>query len=282
MAQPPDTSRPRGSAKKAPGLTILAKLMLSFFGFILLLGVLLVTLYQQTVPDLVRAQIDLRAESITRAFAAASLEPVVERNYLRVNRLAESTAQLPGVAYAAAVNERGIPIAGIFGDLDRFDRLFSELVRQKGFPRSIVEETRLPEGTDLQTRVINAGGREILEYAMRLGDTGNEVHVGLFTAEVTESVNESLVPLTVLLVVMALAGAAAVFFVSRTVSVPIRELSEQAEAISMGQLDREIDIRAGGEIRQLAESFKRMQASIKFSVSQLRRQQAPADKAGKA
>jgi methyl-accepting chemotaxis protein len=72
---------------------------------------------------------------------------------------------------------------------------------------------------------------------------------------------------------MALGGAVAVFLVAKTVSEPIRELSRQVEYISKGHLDREIDIRAGGEVWQLAESFKRMQASIRYSIMQLRRRQ---------
>jgi len=72
---------------------------------------------------------------------------------------------------------------------------------------------------------------------------------------------------------MALAGALVVYLVAKTVSEPIRELSRQAEYISKGHLDREIDIKAGGEVWQLAESFKRMQASIRYSIMQLRRRQ---------
>lgn len=274
MSQPLDSRQEPELAGKAPGLSILAKLMISFIVFILLLGALLVVVYQRYVPALVRDQIELRAESITKSFAAAALQPVVERNYLNVNKIAEATAKLPDVAYATAVNDRGIAIAGMFGDLGKFDRLFGELVGQKGFPAEVIDKTRLSADQDLDQTELEIGGQRILEYAMRLGQTRSEVHVGLFTADVEDAIAATLWPLIILLSVMAVTGIAALYWVSRTVSVPIKELSIQADYISKGHLDREIDVKGSGEIWQLAESFKRMQASIKYSIMQMRRQQA--------
>jgi methyl-accepting chemotaxis protein len=259
--------------RKAPGLSIAQKLISAFIGFILLLGLLLVLVYQQYVPSLVRDQIELRVESVARSFASATFKPMVERNYLRINKVAETTAALPDVAYAAAVNRRGIAVAGIFGDMDGFDRSFTELVKQKGFPKEIVEQTRLSEDSESAQTSFAIGGQEIIDFALRLPQTDAVVHVGIFTEGMEAAVRESLMPLLILLLVMTVAGSVTLMLVARTVSRPIRQLSEQAELISMGQLDRQIDIKAGGEIWQLAESFKRMQASIRYSVMQMRRQQ---------
>jgi two-component system, NtrC family, sensor kinase len=264
---------PGTSREKAPGLTITAKLMIAFFGFILALGVLLVLVYRQFVPALVLDQVDLRAESVSRAFAAAALQPVMERNYLRINKIAEAIAALPDVAYAAAVNQRGIAVAGVFGALDKFEPNFSALVKQTGFPKDIVDQNRLSDGQDFHKKSFKVGGQEVLDYSMRLEKTGAEIRVGLFTTGVQKAIDTTLIPLFILIAVMALAGALAVYLVAKTVSEPIRELSRQAEYISKGHLDREIDIKAGGEVWQLAESFKRMQASIRYSIMQLRRRQ---------
>ena len=248
--------------------------MIAFFGFVLALGVLLVLVYRQYVPALVLDQVNLRAESVTRAFAAAALQPVVERNYLRINKIAESVAGLPDIAYAAAINQRGIAVAGIFGNPGAFDPNFAALAKQTGFPKEVVEQNRLSAEQDFQKKSLTVGGQEVLDYAMRLEKTGAEVRVGLFTSQVQKAIDTTLVPLFILLAAMALAGALAVYLVAKTVSEPIRKLSEQAEYISKGHLDREIDIQAGGEVWQLAESFKRMQASIRYSIMQLRRRQA--------
>jgi len=170
--------------EKAPGLSITSKLMIAFFGFILALGVLLVLVYRQYVPALVLDQVDLRAESVSRAFAAAALQPVMERNYLRINKIAEAIAALPDVAYAAAINQRGIAVAGVFGALDKFEPNFSALVKQTGFPKEIVDQNRLPEGQDFHKKSFKVGGQDVLDYAMRLEKTGAEIRVGLFTTGV--------------------------------------------------------------------------------------------------
>jgi len=262
-----------GSQQTGYGLSILAKLMLSFLVFILLLGVLVFLVYQQFVPPLVEEQIDLRAESVTRAFAAAALQPVVERNYLQVNKLAEGTAKLPGVAYASAVNARGIPIAGIFSDLGKLNPSFAQLVKQRGFPRDLFKDHPIPDGAEGRKARVMVGDQEILDYAMRLGESGAEVHVGLFTKDVDAAVRRTVIPLIVLLGVMAVVGIIAVYLISQAVSRPIRQLAEQADYISQGHLEREIDIKASGEVGQLAHAFKRMQAAIRYSVVQLRKQQ---------
>lgn len=255
------------------GLSILAKLMLSFLAFIVVLGVLMFFVYQKFVPPLVEEQIDLRAESVTLTFAAAALQPLVERNYLQVNKLAEGTAKLPGVAYAAAVNSRGIPIAGIFSDVSKLDASFAQLISQRGFPRDLFEGNPIPDGEEGRKARLMVGGQEVLDYAIRLGQSGAEVHVGLFTEDVEDAVRSTVIPLIALMAVMAVVGIIAVYLISRAVSRPIHQLAEQADYISQGHLEREIDIKASGEVGQLAHAFKRMQAAIRYSVVQLRKQQ---------
>ena len=216
---------------KAPGLTIATKLMIAFFGFIIALGLLLVPVYRHFVPPLVLDQVNLRAESITRAFAAAALQPVVERNYLRINKMAEGIAGLPDVAYAAAVNARGIAVAGVFGDLSKFDANFAALVKQTGFPKDIVTHNRLQPNQESGRATFEVGGQQVLDYALRLENTGAEIRVGIFTTGIQHAIDTTLIPLFILLGIMALGGALAVYLVARTVSDPIRALCAQADEI---------------------------------------------------
>jgi hypothetical protein len=64
-----------GTVSKAPGLTIGAKLILTFLAFIVMLGISLTLVYRYYVPKLIVEQIDLRAYSIAQSFGAAVLEP---------------------------------------------------------------------------------------------------------------------------------------------------------------------------------------------------------------
>jgi methyl-accepting chemotaxis protein len=264
------TTSTHNKANKPSGLTIGVKLITTFLTFILVLGILLVLLYQRYVPSLVSNQVDLRALSIAKSFSSAVLEPMVIRNYLRVNKIAEVTVQLPDVAYACVINKRGIPIAGIFGDLDRFDPNFASLVKHEGFPRNLVKENTLHPEQEMSSKHLEVGSQEVYDLALPLGNTGGEIHLGLFVEDVNQAVQDSLIPLLILLLLMAILGVVAILFVSRTVSKPIQELTAQAHAISMGQLNRKMNVSGGGEIGELAESFNRMQASIVYSLKHMK------------
>jgi methyl-accepting chemotaxis protein len=267
------TTAPSGTDLPNPGLTIAQKLVGVFLGFVLLFGFFLVLVYQWYVPPLLNHQIELRVESVTKAFASAVFKPLVERNFIQVNKVAETTSQLPDVAYATVVNEQGRTVAGIFGSTEAFESSFVASLQQKGFPLDVVQRTALADNRDSGRMVLNVGGKDVMDYALRVPQTGSIVHVGLFIDGVKAAVRATLIPLLVILVLMAAFGGLTLWLLARTVSRPIRQLSMQAEAISLGKLDEVVDITAGGEIGQLAQSFKRMQASIRYMVMQLRRSQ---------
>jgi methyl-accepting chemotaxis protein len=62
-----------------------------------------------------------------------------------------------------------------------------------------------------------------------------------------------------------------IFVYSRSVIQPIRHLSDVADRISMGELDAPIDLKAKGEVGVLAESVRRMQASVRAAIERLQR-----------
>lgn len=269
-------SEARAGGKNSPGLTIGQKLITSFLGFLLVLGVLLVVVYRLYVPALVTEQVGLRVESVARLFGSAAFTPLLERDYLAVNKIAERTAELPDVAYAAVVNDQGVSVAGIFGDMGKFNPAFIGLAKQQGFPKEIVDQTRLPSGQENGKRTLVVGGEEIVDYGLRLPQTKSEVHVGLFTADVKAAERRTLVPLVILLFIMAAIGTLTLMLVARTVSRPIRALSAQAESISKGRLWEDVDIKAGGEVWELAQSFKRMQSAIRYAANQMQRRKQEA------
>ena len=72
--------------------------------------------------------------------------------------------------------------------------------------------------------------------------------------------------LVVLIILLAV-----IYFYSRSVTRPIRHLSEVADKISLGELDTPIQIRAKGEVGVLAESIERMQTSVKAAIERLQK-----------
>jgi len=64
---------------------------------------------------------------------------------------------------------------------------------------------------------------------------------------------------------------AVIYLYSRSIVRPIRHLSEVADKISMGDLGATIDVKAKGEVLVLAQSIKRMQASVRAAIERLQR-----------
>ncbi len=58
--------------------------------------------------------------------------------------------------------------------------------------------------------------------------------------------------------------------VARSVTRPLSQLAEVADRMSLGELDVEIDVTGNNEIGQLAESLRRMQASLRSAIERLR------------
>jgi len=59
-------------------------------------------------------------------------------------------------------------------------------------------------------------------------------------------------------------------FVSATITRPMTHLAEVADRMSLGELDVDIDVEGTNEIGQLAESLRRMQASLRSAIERLR------------
>ena len=62
-----------------------------------------------------------------------------------------------------------------------------------------------------------------------------------------------------------------IYAYSYSVVNPIRQLSEVADRISMGDMDARINVKATGEIGVLAQSIERMQTSVKAAVERLQK-----------
>jgi methyl-accepting chemotaxis protein len=146
-----------------------------------------------------------------------------------------------------------------------------QAVKEKGFPKEISNQNQIPNGQKESSLDFSIGGQKIHDVAVLIGDTGGEAHVGLFTEDVEKAIRNSLIPLLVLLVAIALLGSLSFFLVARTISSPIRLLTQAAEKISLGDIDLPIGVKGGGEIGELAASLERMRFSIKAAMNRLRR-----------
>jgi methyl-accepting chemotaxis protein len=76
-------------------------------------------------------------------------------------------------------------------------------------------------------------------------------------------------------VIVGLAAALLLaFWVSRSITRPVKHLAEVADRISLGELDVVIDVHGNNEVGHLAESLRRMQASLRSAIERLRQRRA--------
>lgn len=270
---------PSGQAGKSStagagkGLPISGYLLLTLVtGFLVISGTFSY-LYLKYIPQIINEQIELRTIAISKSFAGVIQKPLLVRNYLQVNKEAQRTSGLPGVAYAAVTNKRGIIIAGFFSDLTRFDRHFVMEVKKKGFPKTVVTANKLSAGMNQKSAEISVGGQKVFDHVIALPDNGGEVHVGVYMSEIDQAIrNVLLSPLTLSLVGGVLFMGFIIFLLlTRAITKPTRQLTDMANRISLGEMDLTITPRGPREMRELAIAFERMRYSVKAAMDRLKK-----------
>lgn len=96
--------------------------------------------------------------------------------------------------------------------------------------------------------------------------TGWKLAGSINDQEIAEAALPILQKTAIIIIAALIVGAAAVFFLVKSIIAPLARLREQAETISKGDLTQPIDIRINDEIGQLGHSFNEMQTSLKTLI----------------
>ena len=262
---------PNTTAKGGKGLPIKTYLLLTMtLGFIVITGTFTFLAFRY-IPDIISNQIELRTQAITSAFSGGIQKPLLLRNYLQVNKEAKRTSQLPGVAYAAVVNQKGIVVGGFFSDLTRFDQDFADLIKLKGFPADVLNQNKLAPGDERKNARITMGGQTIFDEVTPIPDTGGLVHVGIYVSEVDDAIRNAVFsPLTLSLTLVVLLFGFGIFVLtSRSITKPMVGLTDVVNRISLGEVDLAITPSGPREMRELSSAFDRMHQSVKYVMSRL-------------
>ena len=266
------TSTPIGSAvAKGRGKPFIFYLMLALsFGF-LITGGSFVFLYFKYIPQLVWQQMELRSLAVATSLKQAVSLPLLRKDYLVVNQATQEAAKLPGIAYTAVVNEKGVVVAGSFNTMKNFDSHFSQQVKEKGFPVEVLTQNGLKAGAKEGSIQIEMGGQPVQDRVLALTETDGEVHVGLFTSEAETSLRQTLFsPLVLIPALLALCCAFMLtVLVNSLIARPARSLTGTANRISLGELDLAIAAEGSREIRDLAMALERMRHSVRIAVEKL-------------
>lgn len=247
------------------------RIMFPFIALVMIAGAGMALLYFYFVPDILSNQISLRAQSISRSFSAGILQPLLLKNYLAVNRTASMHADFPDVAYVAVLNQKNLVVAGIMNRKDQFSKEFRENIEKNGFPAEMITESGIDAGSDVSVSDINAGGRKIIDAAVRIPESLGIVHVGLFRENAETESRRAFWPVITFLALFSTAGAIAMIGMSRSIVIPIHRLTCAAQKIALGDTNEPIRVHGKGEIEALSASLEMMRNSINMAIVRLRR-----------
>ncbi|TYT76340.1 HAMP domain-containing protein [Desulfobotulus mexicanus] len=255
------------------GGSIVFRLFMPFILVVLTVTSCILYSYFFSVPKLIEDQINQRAFALSRTLSSAISQPLVLRNYLAVNQSAALYAELPGVAYVSVQSRDGSLVTGLFGSMDRFDQNFARDVLARGFPVEIVHMNPIPEKATVSASNIIVGGRKIHDIGVAVRGNSGVVHVGLFMDDIDAAIMRSLRPLVAVIVLIFVAGAMGIWWVSSSLSRPLKKLTRTTEAIALGDFDKEVQIHGKGEIMDLALAVESMRIAIKSAITRLKNRQ---------
>jgi HAMP domain-containing protein len=258
------------TGKGYPFFVYLSAVML--FG-LLLISTFFIHFYLNTIPDIFRHQLELRSRALTESLQGTIIGPLSRKDYLAVNREVKRTSKLPGVAYAAVRNTKGIIVAGFFNNLNTFDNNFAQKIKEQGFPTDILVKNTVSPGEEGAGAEIRAGGVSVYDQVTVLPEVGGELHVGLYLDELDKHFFQALFsPLTlILLFLFFLSGYILFVLLDKLIADPMRGLTNVANRISLGELDLAIMAAGPREIRELGAALERMRHSIKVAMERLSR-----------
>lgn len=148
------------------------------------------------------------------------------------------------------------------------DSLSSSDLRQQALTTGVVAASRLPE-PDRYVAVVP------------LRDPGGEVaglvETDLSAADIAFSLNQLIQTLLLLALVVTLLAILISLLMGRRLSLPLQALTDSAERIGRGDLDRPIPTASGFEIGTLSLTLEEMRRRLLQLTANLRRQQAESD-----
>ncbi|WP_446010581.1 HAMP domain-containing protein [Candidatus Electrothrix sp.] len=255
------------SGKGSPFYVYLISVML----FILLITTaFFVHIYLKTIPDVLQHQLELRSQILTESLQQIIRRPLSRKDYLRVNRMIKRASKLPGVAYTAVTNKKGIVIAGFFNNLNKFENQFAQRIKEEGFQLDILIENSISLNEKWAGAKVQIGGVPVYNQVTSFPGTGDKLHIGLYVDEIDKNFFKALFsPFTVVLLALFILSIYTIFaLLDKLVTEPTRTLTNTANRISLGELNLAIMAAGPREIRELGSALERMRHSIKVAMEQ--------------
>ena len=257
------------SGKGVPFFVYLLAIMVAGF---LIITSFFVYFYLSTFPDVLLHQLELRSQSLAESLQGPITRSLAEKDYLRVSRKVKRASKLPGVAYAAVSNKKGIVIAGFFNNLNTFENHFAQKVKEKGFQLDILSNSPISLNEKWAGATVRIGGVPLYNQVTSLSGTDAKLHLGLYVEELDKRfLNTLFSPFALILLALFILSAYLMFILlDKLVTEPMRILTNVANRISLGEMDLAIMAAGPREIRELGVALERMRHSMKVAMDRLK------------
>lgn len=142
------------------------------------------------------------------------------------------------------------------------DALGMQVAMGAAHSRGLQEAARGLEGASTTDR--DSRGKPVIAAWLPVPSLGWGLVVKIDHDEATEPVHAVQNQTWLMALILLMVAAVSALVVSRELVRPLRELKDATDRISRGDLDVQLEIRSNDEIGELADSFERMVAAIKF------------------
>lgn len=140
-----------------------------------------------------------------------------------------------------------------------------------GRPRwfQLIDEGKLDEAAEYRAATTTPFGRSSVESLsalitlQRSVAAQKEAEITAFVSQVTSGIIAAVVLAVIATVVLAL-------YITRSIAVPIRQITVAAAAVSAGDLTQRVEVRGGDELGLLAKTFNQMMTNLHQFNSQMR------------
>jgi HAMP domain-containing protein len=235
------------------GLGLKWKIPCAFAGMTALLGLLVVATVYRLTGRALRSQMEQQATVIATNLGDAAADYIPTQNFSELNGSIAKYARLDGVAYAFIEDDQGKIVAHSL----------------EAFPPELRESLTFDERRQADRRTLTFMGRAVYEIRLPILKTGAVTHVGIWKDSVEDEIYRIILPIVGLLTIVLVSGILLSFFLARSLVRPIRQLTDIAGTISLGNLDTPINIESRDEIEELARSLERMRASLRAAMVRL-------------
>jgi HAMP domain-containing protein len=116
---------------------------------------------------------------------------------------------------------------------------------------------------------MRVAGFEGLGWTVMVEEPGETAFAALASLEtlkddLTDSTRAMLITMGVVILAVFFAVSGVAYWLSQSITKPVKQLSDVAEKVSMGDLDVNVDVTSDDEIGDLAQSFGRMVTAVRF------------------